>query len=83
MGPLESFLRLIVGLVLFFGVLIAGIIFAPQLTPLLGNLPGTITIKNGGTTVVIPLLPAIVGSVVLTVLVNLLFLPFRRRNPQT
>lgn len=80
MGPIESFLRLVVSLLLFVGVLIAGIVFAPQLTPLLGNLPGTLTVHNGNTTVVVPILPAIVGSVLLSVLVNLLFLPFRRRS---
>jgi hypothetical protein len=76
-GPIEAFIRFIIALILFVGVLIAGLIFTPQLL-FLKNLPGTVSITSGGTTVYIPVLGAIVASVALTLIVNLVSLPFRR-----
>jgi len=80
MGFIGSLVRLLVGLALFVVVLMLGIAFAPQLATLFGSLPGTFTFTNNGTTVQIPVLASIVASVVLTLIVNLIALPFRRRN---
>jgi hypothetical protein len=44
-----------------------------------GRLPGDINIRRGSTTFFFPLVSCILASVVLTVLLNLLLLLFRRR----
>lgn len=80
MGFLGSFVRLLVGIVVFIVVLALGIIFAPQLSSFLSSFPGNVTFKSGNSTVEIPVLASIVASVVLTLVLNLLALPFRRRS---
>ncbi len=74
MGIVGSFLRFLAGLAIFVVVLVLGIAFSAQLTPLLQSFPGTIQIGS----VQIPLLASIVLSLVLTIVVNLIALPFRR-----
>ena len=46
--------------------------------PFLGRLPGDITFSRGNTTIFFPIVSCILASVVLTVVVNLLLLLFRR-----
>lgn len=46
--------------------------------PFLGRLPGDVTFSRGNTTIVFPIVSCILASVVLTVLLNLLLLFFRR-----
>ncbi len=76
MGLIGSFFRLVISLAIFVAVIILGAIFAPQITQALGNFPGTVTIGN----VEIPLLASILASLLLTIIVNLIALPFRSRN---
>jgi hypothetical protein len=83
MGFIGSFVRLLVALVIFVGVLVLGIIFSPQLASLFKNLPGTVTIGNGNSQVEIPILASIAVSLVLTLVLNLIMLPFRRRSAET
>jgi len=83
MGFIGSFVRLLIALVIFVGVLILGVVFSPQLASLFNNLPGTLKIQNGGSTVEIPILASIAVSLVLTVVLNLIMLPFRRRSAET
>lgn len=79
MGFIGTFTRFIVSVAIFVVVLALGIIFSPQLISFFGNLPGTVTIGN----VEIPILASIVASLVLTVLINLIALPFRRNRGAT
>jgi hypothetical protein len=74
MGIVGSFLRFLAGLAIFIVVLVLGIAFSAQLVPFLQGFPGTIQIGN----VQIPLLASIVASLALTIIVNLIALPFRR-----
>lgn len=46
--------------------------------PFLGRLPGDITLSRGNTTIFLPITSCILASVVLSVLLNLLVLLFRR-----
>ncbi len=46
--------------------------------PVLGKLPGDLVIRRGGVTFFFPIVTSIILSVVLTVLINLIFLIFRR-----
>jgi hypothetical protein len=60
---------------LLIGLVVAAIgvvlILAPRI-PILGKLPGDITIQRDGVTVVIPLATMLVISVVLTIVLNLI-----------
>jgi amino acid permease len=76
MGIVGSFLRFLAGLAIFVVVLVLGIAFSAQLTPLLQSFPGTIHLGN----VQIPLLASIVFSLALTIVINLVALPFRRNE---
>ncbi|MBA3826254.1 MAG: hypothetical protein H0X24_20435 [Ktedonobacterales bacterium] len=76
MGILGSFLRFLAGLAIFVVVLVLGIAFSAQLTPLLQSFPGTIQLGN----VQVPLLASIVLSLALTIVVNLIAIPFRRNE---
>lgn len=55
------------------GLLLAGRV------PFLGRLPGDISLRRGNTTVFFPVVTCLVLSIVLTVVVNLILLLFRRR----
>jgi uncharacterized membrane protein YidH (DUF202 family) len=44
-----------------------------------GRLPGDFTVRRGNTTIAFPVVSCIIASVVLTVLLNVLLLLFRRR----
>lgn len=46
--------------------------------PFLGRLPGDITFSRGNTTIFLPITSCVLASVVLTVLLNVLVLLFRR-----
>lgn len=76
MGLIGSFVRFIVSIGLFIAVLVLGIVFSGQLISAFGNMPGTITVGN----VQVPLLASIVASLVLTLVVNLIAIPFRRSS---
>ena len=78
MGIISSFVRFVGSIVLFVVVLILGIVFAPQIASAFSNhIPGgTVTVGS----VHIPVLASIVASLALTLVVNLLALPFRRRE---
>ena len=47
--------------------------------PLLGRLPGDINIRRGNTSFYFPVVTCLLLSVILTVLVNLVLFPLRRR----
>jgi hypothetical protein len=80
MGLIGSFFRLVAGIIIFLVVLL----FGGQILSALGvnvmNLPGTIAIGSGNSTVYIPVLASIVISLVGTLLINLIALPFRRAS---
>ena len=76
MGIIGSFVRFVAGLVIFVVVLVLGIAFSAQLTPILQNFPGTIQLGS----VQIPLLASVVFSLALTIVLNLVSIPFRRRR---
>ena len=76
MGIIGSFLRLVAGLVIFVVVLILGIAFAPQIGTTLTNFPGTIQLGS----VQIPLLASVLASLALTIIINLIAIPFRNRG---
>lgn len=76
MGLIGTFVRFIISVAIFLVILALGIVFGPQLYSALGTLPGTIVIGN----VEIPVLASIVASVALSLLLNLVTLPFRRHN---
>ena len=78
MGLIGSFVRFVGSIVLFIVVLLLGIVFAPQIASLFSNhIPGgTVQVGN----IQIPVLASIVASLALTLVVNLLALPFRRRE---
>ena len=80
MGFIGSFVRLLLGIIIFIAVLVLGIVFSPQLFSFFGNLPGTFTFQSGNTQVQVPILASILASVVLTLVLNLIMLPFRRRQ---
>lgn len=82
MGLLGSFLRLAFSIVIFIAALVLGIIYAPQLTQAFGGTvpPGSLSVPIGSSTLVIPLLVSIVASVLLSLVVNLVSLPFRRAS---
>jgi hypothetical protein len=77
MGLIGSFFRLVISLAIFVAVIVLGAIFAPQMAQAFNGIPGgTITVGS----VQIPLVASIVASVVLTIVVNLIALPFRNRS---
>lgn len=76
MGIVGSFVRFLAGLAIFVVVLVLGIAFSAQLTPLLQSFPGTIQLGN----VQIPLLASIVLSLALTIIINVIAIPFRRNE---
>ncbi len=82
MGLIGSFFRLVIGIVFFVAIIILGAVFAPQLIQAFGQLPGTLTVGSGNTAVQIPILASIVASLILTVIVNLVALPFRNRSAE-
>lgn len=83
MGLVGNFFRLILSLVIFVVVLLLGIFFAPQLGSFFTSLPGTFEVTIGNNRVEIPLLASIVASVAVTLLINLITLPFRSRSART
>ncbi len=80
MGLIGNFVRFLVSLAIFVGVLILGILFTPQLGGFFSSLPGTVKLNFGNGTVEIPVLASIVASVAASLLINLIALPFRRSN---
>lgn len=82
MGLIGSFFRLALSIVIFIAVLVLGIIYAPQLTQVFGGTvpPGSLTVPLGSTTLVIPILVSIVASVLFSLVLNLVSLPFRRAS---
>jgi len=73
--------RLTISILLFIVVLFLGVIFTPQLSAFLNQFPGNFSYTSGNSTVQVPLLASIVASLVLTVVVNVISIPFRRRQP--
>ena len=65
---------------LFVGIAVAIVgllfIFGPKI-PLLGKLPGDLVFRRGESTFYFPLVTSIVGSIVLTVILNIVFRLFR------
>lgn len=61
------------------GIVLLGLIllFAGRI-PLLGRLPGDILIRRGGSTFFFPIVTSLILSVVLTIILNLALLLFRR-----
>jgi hypothetical protein len=66
-------------LILGVSIAVVGLIlvFAGRI-PMLGRLPGDVFIRRGNVSFFFPIVTCIVGSIVLTVVVNLLLLLFRR-----
>lgn len=72
--------QVIFSVIVFIAVLILGAVFTPVLLPYFNQFPGSITISSGSSYVTIPVLASIVSSLLLTLVINLIALPFRRRN---
>ncbi len=79
MGLIGNFMRFIASVIIFFVVLFLGIVYSAQLGSFFQSLPGTLDVQVGNSTLVIPVLASIIASVVFTLLLNLLTLPFRAR----
>jgi Protein of unknown function (DUF2905) len=80
MGAIGTLGRLLLSIAVFIVVIIAGIILAPSLTDFFRQLPGTFEFTSGNTSIQVPLVASIVASLLLTLVINLIALPFRRRN---
>lgn len=74
-SDLGRLLLLIGGAIVVLGVILVVV----GRVPFLGRLPGDISIRRGNTSFYFPIVTCLVLSVVLTVVVNLLLLLFRRR----
>ena len=66
-------------LILGISIAVVGLIlvFASRI-PMFGRLPGDVFVRRGNVSFFFPIVTCIVGSIVLTVVVNLLLLLFRR-----
>ncbi len=76
MGAISGFIRLVLGIVFFIAVIIAGNLYAAQFMHYLKGFPGTFQIGS----VEIPLLASLIVSVGLTLIINLVGLLFRERS---